>query len=419
MRDMHKRRQSVSMAAAAVVMGISAIAWGDWLILKSNHRLQGTVLVYGDRYLIYVTGEGKKSVPRSAVRQHIKGDALPPDLVDPPGQPADKPGLKWQHKIKPIPGVKRPKEPEPKPQVQAAVIKTSLRSFNQGSRVNSIAISPDGSQVLTGGSNGTVTLWNARTGQRVKTFRSKRAKGRVLAVHWADIDGWKCAMAGIGKDVVVWVLGTGKEIRWYGGHPRFVEAVRYRPGDKTIISACGRELLIRSYSKGLQAAKWPLDASGVTSVDIGADGKWAMTAHRDGRLRRWDLSNPKSRGEIMGLRLPSSSGERPSAVAYTGSCAVGAIGNLLVCQTRKPRKSIPLGGHTAVITAVAAVPGNPGIALSADGDGMIRLWDVDGFRALVTYQSPEKQLTVMAAGADGKSFVTGSADGIARLWAIK
>jgi WD40 repeat protein len=45
------------------------------------------------------------------------------------------------------------------------------------SRVNTVAISPDKSRVLTGDSDGTAKLWDATTGDELHTFASGKGSG--------------------------------------------------------------------------------------------------------------------------------------------------------------------------------------------------------------------------------------------------
>lgn len=68
-------------------------------------------------------------------------------------------------------------------------------------QVNAVLPTPDGTRLLTGGHDGTVRTWDARTGAAGAAFDWKI--GAVTALAFAP-DGLTCAAAGAGGTVVVW-----------------------------------------------------------------------------------------------------------------------------------------------------------------------------------------------------------------------
>jgi WD40 repeat protein len=67
--------------------------------------------------------------------------------------------------------------------------------------VNALAVTPDGKRLLSASADGTVRMWDARTGDALTAYNWKI--GRVTALACAP-DGLTCAAAGTGGNVVLW-----------------------------------------------------------------------------------------------------------------------------------------------------------------------------------------------------------------------
>ena len=75
--------------------------------------------------------------------------------------------------------------------------------------VNSVAFSPDGERLASAGGDGTVKVWNSRTGEVVQTLDANTDFVYSVAFH---PDGKHLAAAGADRKVRVWDLTTGKAV---------------------------------------------------------------------------------------------------------------------------------------------------------------------------------------------------------------
>src|SRR5262249_54941248 len=77
-------------------------------------------------------------------------------------------------------------------------------------RVWSVAVTPDGEEIITAGDDGTVRVWNRRTGGHRTTLTGHTGRGRPVAV---TPDGDEVITAGDGGTSRVWNRRTGRQVR--------------------------------------------------------------------------------------------------------------------------------------------------------------------------------------------------------------
>src|SRR5262249_54110269 len=101
--------------------------------------------------------------------------------------------------------------------------------------------SPDGTRSAAAGNDGTVTIWDAVTGQEARTVTGHT--GAVLGVAFRP-DGARLASAGMDGTVRVWESATGREVYTLRGHGDRICCVAFSP-DGTRLASAGSEGAIR------------------------------------------------------------------------------------------------------------------------------------------------------------------------------
>jgi eukaryotic-like serine/threonine-protein kinase len=170
--------------------------------------------------------------------------------------------------------------------------------------VLTLAWSPDGKHIASGGADGTVQVWSATIGQTSLTYSGHSAS--VYAVSWSP-DSKQIASGGADGTVQVWDTATGRTLFTYRGHSGAVNSVAWQKGPllpagiEAHIASGGADATVQVWSFGMVGDTKDLQAmalqgelliyrghSGpVTSVTWAPDGQRIASGSEDGTVQVW------------------------------------------------------------------------------------------------------------------------------------
>lgn len=160
--------------------------------------------------------------------------------------------------------------------------------------VHSVAFSPDGKRLVSGGEDGSARIWNLQTGEATP-FRAQH-EGHVFGVAFHPN---KALVASAGADfqVVIWDVTTGREVIRLPKTERHISRVLFSPdGGKVVASMWNGRLWIWGAADGRELMRLEEHVLGmeVNGIALNSDGRRIASASSDGTVRVWDSATGRS-----------------------------------------------------------------------------------------------------------------------------
>ncbi|WP_413797053.1 WD40 repeat domain-containing protein [Streptomyces iranensis] len=312
---------------------------------------------------------------------------------------------------------RRSPDERPKPSGIASFLPASVVLTGHSSTIRSVAFSPDGALLATGGGDRTVRLWDPHTRAAVGEPLTGHT-GAVYAVAFSP-DGALLATGADDRTVRLWDRHTRTPIGDpLASHTSTVRSVAFSPDGSLLATASG-DRTVRFWNPRTRAPVGePLTGhtGAVHAMAFSPDGALLATGGGDQSVRLWD---PRTRTPV-GEPLTGHTGwVRSVAFSPDGTLLATASGDRTVrLWNPHARTSVgePLTEHVSWLYAVAFSPDGALLATGGD-DHMVRLWDP---RTRTPVGDPltghADWVRSVAFSPDGTLLATASGDGTARLY---
>ncbi|HEX6960960.1 MAG TPA: protein kinase [Lacipirellula sp.] len=287
--------------------------------------------------------------------------------------------------------------------------------------VRTLAFSPDGKSLATGGQDNVATVWNLATGEPVNQLRGHASHVRACSF---SPDGKLLLTAGRDGRVKLWDPKMNAEARQFtvesGGLPEAVLSARFSRDGSKIVTA-GRDRTASLWdARSLERLQWFREGHDflVSSAVFFPDGTRLATGAGDGTVRVWDVA---SGGEI--LKLDGTGYLSALDIAEDGKLiATGGADNAAqIWDAASGEKLATLSGHEAEVSAVRFAPGGRVLA-TGDYRGVCRLWRYDPATEKWTggewLRGHSRQITAMEFVDGGARLVTSSGDNTCGQWNV-
>jgi len=235
-----------------------------------------------------------------------------------------------------------------------------------------LAYSPDQTMIASGSRDETIRLWDAETGQCLKTLVCSGSWVQTLAF---SPSGEYLVSGGSDGEIRVWQVATIHCQRILSGHRDRILSLKFTADGQTLVSSSQDETLaVWDFKSGDRRHTWHIPLNWTLAMDLSADGQILVTGSDGKAVKFWDLT--------------------------TGECL----------------KSLP--GYSSRVWSVALSPDGQQL-LTASEDKAIKLWDAATGECLRTLLGHTHSVWLAAFSADGRSLVSASNDQTVKVWEVE
>jgi WD40 repeat protein len=285
--------------------------------------------------------------------------------------------------------------------------------------VSTIAISPSGDRIASGGDKNIVKIYTLKQVQEERKFDNQDQVSTVVFNPHKN----KLAIGGV-KSLKIWDLNSGKFETFPIPNDSNIRSLVYDSTGQTLISA-GENTLITFWDQkpGEKIRTIPTLTKKINSLALSPNGEWLVSGGDDKVLRIYDYN---TRTEINTSDKDHGHKDIIRAIVISPDNQLLISGSndktIKIWDLNSGKFRYPLTGHTQSVTSLAITSDSQFLASGAD-DGTVRIWDLKQRQELATLSFPSSYVhppvfyvQSVAFTPDNKFLVAGGDNNGIKVW---
>lgn len=297
-------------------------------------------------------------------------------------------------------------------------------------KVLSIAISPDGNQLITAGQKRIADIWNISTGNKIITLQGylNNVDEQILTdpyMYWAAMvnetklspGGEYIAVGRTGNNAKIIQFSSGRVYQTLKGHNSMVISLCFSPDGKYLATGgLDGKAIVWDVETGdsIQVIRFPDSKLAIFSVDISPDGKMLATADWGGYVTIWDIEtgeriqviSPHERMGVYQVKFSSN------GVYFISA---GLDRKLKLTEIDSGQEVRIFTGHTELVNSINLSPDGDRI-ITSGWDGTIRVWDFYSGLQILRIRAHEGGVYNAKFDSTGGFIVSGGDDFLVKEW---